>query len=716
MHRATHTFLLFAAIATSCDRPSRLPETATDVPRMVLSAHDVAFRMSDGALPPAQHVRVVNGGGGTLARPTVSVEYTGAAGWLSVAVTSSEPYSIVLQPVVEAISGAWSFASLTIRSPGVVEPRTLHVSLSVDPEIQLSTGLVRFQTAPGTMVGERRITATPLMLPHRVGGPTAAVTSTWSGNAFDCTGWLEVTVDFGSVWLTPVNEIVAAMPAPGRCVSDVEVTFETPAGTRSRELRAELSMLDSVGWDDPLVEPSTPSLGFSALAGGDDPPAQSFTVANATGGLFAPPALSTIGSWLTATLSGEESPGAAVQPPYTVTVEPRVAGLAAGTYQGTVFVSEYPVAVTLRVTDWAEAGHSLQAPLVGHTATALPDGTVLVVGEDMAPPESSFEVYDPAAAALQLVRSSRAAGALGSSRVGHTATALPDGRVVAAGGVTPCCRGGDLLCGCDEAVGTWEIYEPATGTWRISRPLGTARFGHTATALADGKVLVAGGRDGRPGSGLGLESAELLDADTGSSSPAGSLAFPRLGASAVRLADGKVLVAGGSAPHGAPLATSEVFDPALGGWFVTGNMNEARAGAALVLLDDGRVLAAGGGGGGGPLASAEVYDPVSGTWSPTASMKTARIAPAVQLPSGKVLLVGGATGGLGATATAERYDPATRSWSSAGALRRPRSGHTLTLLPSGSVLVTGGTPVTSSAWDVGRWPGIAAFEIGGRTP
>jgi hypothetical protein len=448
--------------------------------------------------------------------------------------------------------------------------------------------------------------------------------------------------------------------------------------------------------DRPRVRPSEWAVELFALAGGDDPPAHPISLTDDFGTAFAAPGLSVSyqngSGWLGAALSG----GAA---PYTLSLQPRVAGLSSGTRRAWVLLESAPgnsssVEVFLTVSDWLQHGSTgdfMRRP----TATPLPDGKVLLVGQNDSGVAVSA-VYDPAAPARvwggPWTPSSRALGRLRSARNRHTPTAAAGGRVVAAGGYVPCCTG--------EAVGTWEIFEPATGTWRASLPLVDARFAHTATALADGRVLLAGGASGNEAwtpwgppepPFPALASAEILDPAAGTSAPTAPMSSPRRGASAVRLADGRVLVAGGRGADGAVLASAEVFDPVQGTWAPTGAMNQAREDAALVLLAGGRVLAAGGSDGASALASAELYDPVDETWTPTGSMATGRIAPAVRLPSGKVLAVAGRTEDLTAvTATLERYDPATGLWSDAGALpAHARGGPAVALLPTGTVLVAG---------------------------
>src|SRR5205814_1184266 len=157
---------------------------------------------------------------------------------------------------------------------------------------------------------------------------------------------------------------------------------------------------------------------------------------------------------------------------------------------------------------------------------------------------ASAELYDPASGTWT------ATGSLGAARSDHTATLLPNGKVLVAGGFNDSNR-----------LASAELYDPASGTWTATGSLGAARNGHIATLLPNGKVLVAGGFNGDSDSSI-LVSAELYDPASGTWSATGSLVFARGAHTATLLPNGRVLIAAGVGPGGVQefvLATAELY-------------------------------------------------------------------------------------------------------------------------------------------------------------
>ena len=220
--------------------------------------------------------------------------------------------------------------------------------------------------------------------------------------------------------------------------------------------------------------------------------------------------------------------------------------------------------------------------------------------------------------------------------------------------------------------------------------------GQVAVRLRDGRVLVAGGAN-KLCYCAGIvyyASAELYDPASGTWMATGSKLEPQLLSFTLsQLVDGRVLAAGEG--------VSELYDPGLGTWTVSGKMVTSDAAVNATLLPDGRVLVAGGGGGGSvtcdgcaPRSSAQLYNPASGTWAAAANMTRPRSAPTVTLlPDGKVLVAGGdpptdQPGPYGPS-TAELYDPVIGTWTATGNMVTPASVRLATLLPDGQVLVVG---------------------------
>jgi len=382
----------------------------------------------------------------------------------------------------------------------------------------------------------------------------------------------------------------------------------------------------------------------------------------------------------------------------------------------------------------------------GHTATLLagapcredPEpsycGKVLVVGGLMrpapgAPPVvlSSAELYDPATGVWTPTDS------LAQPRHRFTATLLPDGRVLVAGGSTGV--GGSEL---EKPLASVELYDPASGRWTsctpagASRdcpaPLGFARYSHSATLLEPpgcgancGKVLVVGGGYQSPASEASTSTTrrvELYDPANGTWRETGRLFKDRKAHRATLLTSaacsatprpswcGKVLVTGGDTDDelrggiayctNCPVREAELYDPLEERWSSCPREEIASAtcpapalrqrwGHDAALLPGGRVLVAGNN---ENRRDAEVYDPWTGKWTATPLMNSVRDDPTLtRLPSGEVLAAGGWIEWF--RASAEMYSGG--GWSYTPYLTESRQGHTATLLRDGRVLVVGGT-------------------------
>jgi hypothetical protein len=309
-----------------------------------------------------------------------------------------------------------------------------------------------------------------------------------------------------------------------------------------------------------------------------------------------------------------------------------------------------------------------------HTATLLPDGKVLIAGGgDRNVVLASAELFDPGAGAFSET------GPMTTPRGAHVATLLPDGKVLITGGVGERFR----------PLASAEIYDPATRRFTPTGSMRIAREAHRATLLKNGKVLITGGLSPEwPRQKL----AEIYDPATGSFSPVGEMATSRADHTATLLPNGQVLLGAGSTGRSineAVTQTAELFDPAMNRFIATGNLSVPRHKHAAVLLRDGKVLVIGGADSRlrGFYNSAELYDPATGKFSPTGAMSVARYKireAAALLADGRVLIAGGGT-------RLEVYDPAAGIFSLLpDRVTTPLRYSTTTLLPDGTALIAGG--------------------------
>ena len=318
---------------------------------------------------------------------------------------------------------------------------------------------------------------------------------------------------------------------------------------------------------------------------------------------------------------------------------------------------------------WALTG-SLNTARAGHTATLLPNGQVLVAGgENTTGVLASAELYNPSTGRWTVT------GSMATPRINHQATLLPNGQVLVSGGNNS-----------TGPLASAELYNPSTGQWTTTGSMTITRTMHGATLLLNGQVLVAAGNN-TVASSTG-NTAELYNPAKGTWQATGSMQSSH-SFTLTLLADGRALAVDGSGTVNSP---GEIYNPSTGQWTVTGNMYYAHSGGVAVLLPNGDALAYG-----NHFAcyAGQFFNPSANTWSRTVGQcgTDTSFGPLALLGTGKVLLAGGViiySGSASSVSRAELYDSSTNTWLGTGALNQARTSHTLTRLLSGQSLAAGG--------------------------
>jgi hypothetical protein len=324
----------------------------------------------------------------------------------------------------------------------------------------------------------------------------------------------------------------------------------------------------------------------------------------------------------------------------------------------------------------------------------------------------------------QSLGSFTATGSMAVARANHTATLLPNGKVLVAGGAIAAFGGS----GFGAPTASTEIYDPSTGIFTSAENMTTPRVRHTATLLPDGRVLIAGGSHERP------VSAELYDPLVGTFSTANNMIVGGVGL-ATRLPDGRVMIAHETAaelydavtgqfvlaapyPHDGPgilgtitsLANGRVlltgcptrcetgvnwiYDPERDTFSITGALRTFYDVNTATLMTDGRVLFVGSVENDGFPSNATIYDVARETFAAIGHTSGAhQFSAATLLSDGTVLITGGQLPGGSGSENSDLYIPSPAIFSATRGMTTARHEHISTLLLDGTVLIAGGYSV-----------------------
>ncbi len=326
--------------------------------------------------------------------------------------------------------------------------------------------------------------------------------------------------------------------------------------------------------------------------------------------------------------------------------------------------------------------HELRA---SHSATLLPDGKVLIVAGFRKGPDTYSQQYSATAELYDPVgRNFTFTGKLHMARCGQTATLLKGGKeVLVTGGNNDRPR-----------LATAELYDVRTGQWAQLPDMLAGREGHQAILLKNGKVLIMGGTDDP------RASVELFNPDTRTFEMAGPVPYDLSSTTAIQLTDGRILFAGGM-QNRQPVNAAMIYDPLSNQFARVGNMSMVRYKSGAALLPDGKAMIIGGSDQrdwNGKYSSTEIFDPVSQNFMRGPELKFERFKlthAVITLKDGDIVVTGG-------DKHIERFHPASSRFSVVATLDQPYYYSTATLLPRGNILLTGGygndAQPTGKAW------------------
>jgi N-acetylneuraminic acid mutarotase len=294
----------------------------------------------------------------------------------------------------------------------------------------------------------------------------------------------------------------------------------------------------------------------------------------------------------------------------------------------------------------------------------------------------------------------------GDGRSCHTANLLSNARTLVA-----CGRNNLQPPPLGQTVGDGRLDHDApqvAADWDGIPPVLTRRFWHTGTLGADGHVLLLGGLPSpgvpaiTPGANQPVFPEVITCYDDIAWEAGRSLQTARYGHTATLLKNGRVLVVGGTGADGNPIASTELISEAGVPLRADQPLRTARSMHTATLMSNGDILVIGGKPAGGRFArrdSAVRYQQESGQWQALCSMPAGKVTwshTATLLSSGQILVLGGKVSENQCLNGALLYDPASDQWRELnfadavlGATMN-RCEHRATLMPDGRILVSGG--------------------------